>query len=71
MSDGKGHILVVDDDPLNRLQLLQALKQHGYDTAQAEDGEQALQSLGQPQCLWKFLVSLTRRRPQNNSERRQ
>jgi class 3 adenylate cyclase len=47
MIDGKGHILVVDDDPLNRLQLLQGLKQQGYSTDQAEDGEQALQSLGQ------------------------
>lgn len=71
MSDGKGHILVVDDDPLNRLQLVQALKQHGYGTAQAEDGEQALQSLGQPQSPWKFLVTYTRRCPQNDSGRRQ
>ena len=47
MIDTKGHILVVDDDPLNRMQLLQGLQQQGYSTAQAEDGEQALQSLGQ------------------------
>jgi adenylate cyclase len=45
MTDAKGHVLVVDDDALNRLQLLQGLKQQGYTTAQAEDGEQALQVL--------------------------
>lgn len=41
-TDVKGHVLVVDDDALNRLQLVQGLKQQGYSTAQAEDGEQAL-----------------------------
>ena len=39
----KGHVLVVDDDPLNRMQLLQGLKQQGYTSAQAEDGVQALE----------------------------
>jgi class 3 adenylate cyclase len=43
----KGHILIVDDDPLNRLQLHQALKQRGYATTQAEDGERALAVLRQ------------------------
>jgi adenylate cyclase len=47
MPDGKGHVLVVDDDALNRLQLLQGLKQQGYSTAQAEDGEQALAVLSE------------------------
>lgn len=47
MTDAKGHVLVVDDDALNRLQLLQGLKQQGYSTAQAEDGEQALEILAE------------------------
>lgn len=41
----KAHVLVVDDDALNRLQLVQGLKQQGYSTAQAEDGERALEVL--------------------------
>ncbi len=45
IKDTKGHVLVVDDDALNRLQLVQGLKQQGYRTAQAEDGEQALEIL--------------------------
>ena len=45
MTNVKDHILVVDDDPLNRMQLLQSLKQQGYSTDQADDGEQALLSL--------------------------
>ena len=45
MKDAKGHVLVVDDDSLNRLQLLQGLKQQGYSTAQAEDGVRALEIL--------------------------
>ncbi|MGI9317371.1 MAG: adenylate/guanylate cyclase domain-containing protein [bacterium] len=45
MRAAKGHVLVVDDDSLNRLQLLQGLKQQGYSTAQAEDGARALEVL--------------------------
>ena len=47
MTDAKAHVLVVDDDALNRLQLLQGLKQQGYSTASAEDGEQALEILAE------------------------
>ena len=47
MANTKGHVLVVDDDPLNRLQLLQGLKQQGYDSTQAEDGVQALELLAE------------------------
>ncbi len=42
-----GHVLVVDDDPLTRLQLRQALVQRGYSVAQAEDGEKALSKLSE------------------------
>lgn len=35
-------ILIVDDDALIRLQLVQALRQQGYETAEAGDGEEAL-----------------------------
>lgn len=45
MADIKGRVLVVDDDALNRMQLVQGLKLQGYSTAQAEDGEQALEIL--------------------------
>lgn len=37
-----GHILVVDDYPLNRLKLARLLQQAGHTVAQAADGEQAL-----------------------------
>jgi class 3 adenylate cyclase len=47
VTETRGHVLVVDDDALNRLQLLQGLKQQGYSTAQAEDGEKALAVLGE------------------------
>jgi adenylate cyclase len=43
--NSRGHVLVVDDDPLNRLQLVQGLKQQGYESTQAEDGAQALELL--------------------------
>ncbi|MGI9318169.1 MAG: response regulator, partial [bacterium] len=49
MKSNKGHILVVDDDSLNRMQLIQGLKQEGYTTGQAEDGEKALKLLGREQ----------------------
>ena len=47
MADIKGRVLVVDDDALNRMQLVQGLKLQGYSTAQAEDGEQALEILSE------------------------
>lgn len=47
MADTRGRVLVVDDDPLNRLQLLQGLNAQGYSTAQAEDGEEALEILAE------------------------
>ncbi len=40
-----GHILVVDDNHLNRLELAQALKKQGHSTVLAEDGLQALNAL--------------------------
>jgi len=42
-----GHILVVDDNPLNRLELAQALKKQGHSTVLVEDGLQALKALEQ------------------------
>ncbi len=41
------NILVVDDDPLSRLELSHALKQQGYSISLAEDGLQALDALEQ------------------------
>jgi class 3 adenylate cyclase len=45
MSDERGHILVVDDHPTNRLKLSLGLKQQGHTVAQAESGRQALEML--------------------------
>lgn len=41
----QGHILVVDDYPMNRLKLARLLQQEGHRVAQAADGEQALTML--------------------------
>ena len=41
----QGHILVVDDYPMNRLKLVRLLQQQGHTVAQAGDGEQALAML--------------------------
>jgi signal transduction histidine kinase len=45
MSDGQGHILVVDDNRMNRIKLARSLEQQGHVVASAEDGEQALAML--------------------------
>jgi len=46
---GKGKILVVDDEELNRILLTTNLQESGYAVETAEDGQQALQMLhGQP-----------------------
>jgi len=45
MSGERGHILVVDDHPTNRLKLSLGLKQQGHTVAQAESGRQALDML--------------------------
>ena len=43
--DKTGHILVVDDNRLNRLKLSHVLQQQGYSVEQAENGQQALDML--------------------------
>lgn len=45
MAGERGHILVVDDHPTNRLKLSLGLKQQGHTVAQAESGRQALEML--------------------------
>jgi two-component system, cell cycle response regulator len=40
-----GHILVVDDNPVNRMLLTRALESQGYAVGTANDGEQALDML--------------------------
>jgi signal transduction histidine kinase len=45
MSTGKGRILVVDDEMLNRVLLSTNLEESGYVVETAEDGEQALEML--------------------------
>ena len=40
------HVLVVDDEATNRELLCDLLSIHGYETAEAEDGESALQQVG-------------------------
>ena len=49
MTERHGHILVVDDDRLNRLRLAHGLQQEGHTSAMAENGRQALEMiLSQP-----------------------
>ncbi len=45
MQAGQGHILIVDDNELNRRILTRALRQQGYTTAASENGHQALELL--------------------------
>ena len=45
MSDGPGHVLVVDDNRLNRLKLARGLEQQGYAVNTAENGREALEML--------------------------
>ena len=42
VNDEQGHILVVDDNRMNRVKLAMSLEQQGHIVASAEDGEQAL-----------------------------
>ena len=42
MPDRPGHILIVDDNRLNRLKLAHGLRQEGHTSSEAEDGRQAL-----------------------------
>jgi signal transduction histidine kinase len=45
MADERGHILVVDDNRMNRLKLSIGLEQQGHTVSLAEDGQQALEML--------------------------
>ena len=45
MAEKSGHILVVDDNKLNRMKLTHCLRQEGYTSDMAEDGRQALAML--------------------------
>jgi CheY-like chemotaxis protein len=45
MGQKPGHILVVDDNRLNRLKLSHSLKQQGHKVATAENGRQALEMI--------------------------
>jgi signal transduction histidine kinase len=47
LTETTGHILVVDDNRLNRLKLLHSLEQQGYTVVLAENGRQALDLLRQ------------------------
>jgi len=40
-----GHILIVDDNRLNRLKLAHGLRQEGHTSSEAEDGRQALEMI--------------------------
>jgi signal transduction histidine kinase len=46
MAEEQGHILVVDDNRMNRIKLSRSLEQQGYQVGLAEDGRQALGMLG-------------------------
>ena len=45
MADEAGHVLVVDDNRMNRLKLSISLEQQGHTVSLAEDGQQALELL--------------------------
>jgi two-component system cell cycle response regulator len=45
----QGHILVVDDNRLNRMKLAHSLQQEGHSSVMAEDGRQALDLLAEKQ----------------------
>jgi len=45
MSEKNGHVLVVDDNRMNRLKLLRSLEEQDHTVALAENGRQALQML--------------------------
>ena len=45
MSGGRGEILVVDDDPLNRSILRRGLERQGHGVTTAEDGIEALAAM--------------------------
>jgi len=45
MEEGKGHILVVDDNKMNRLKLSRSLEIQGFTVGLAEGGQQAIDSL--------------------------
>jgi adenylate cyclase len=45
MAEDRGHILVVDDNRMNRLKLSLGLEQQGHTVGLAEDGQQALEML--------------------------
>jgi two-component system cell cycle response regulator len=47
MQGTQGHILVVDDNRLNRMKLGHSLQQEGHTSAMAEDGRQALAMLAE------------------------
>ena len=47
MTAQAGRILVVDDDLMNRKKISMAVQALGHDTEVAEDGEEALEKLGQ------------------------
>jgi two-component system, cell cycle response regulator len=47
MPTNTGHILVVDDNKINRMLLTRALQEQGYTVVTAEDGQQALEALQQ------------------------
>jgi signal transduction histidine kinase len=45
MAEEQGHILVVDDNRMNRIKLSRSLEQQGHQVGLAEDGRQALEML--------------------------
>jgi signal transduction histidine kinase len=57
MNGGKGRILVVDDEELNRILLSTSLQESGYTVETAEDGQQALQML-RAKCFDAVLLDL-------------
>jgi two-component system cell cycle response regulator len=56
MTIGRGHLLVVDDERLNRIVLTRALTEQGYTVETAENGDQALSLLNRQQPAFDVVL---------------
>ena len=56
MTIGRGHLLVVDDERLNRIVLTRALTEQGYTVETAENGDQALALLSRQQPAFDVVL---------------
>lgn len=58
IDNGQFHILVVDDDPVNRQVLISQLSLHKYRISEAADGFQAIEAIGQDESIDLILLDV-------------